>query len=322
MSTGLPNVEWSIIVGQGSWKNSNTEVNPTYLPAGNDYNTGITLLLTAYGEGDCGFVETQEININFEPEIIVNAGTGGTICKGKISKLMVPQILPQDFNQNPIVPFIWTTSGDGFFNNPTGEINPIYTPGPLDNQNGYLTPVTLTLTAFGTETCPGDSSDFNGDGINDYSQDIQLLVEPSISVFAGNDVTICTDNTQYDILDAFTNKTDPVVTWTTLGGSQAGFVDPTNVNTSYFPQQEDYDRGYVTLVLRGAGSGNCTNSIEDTMTIFFSEAIDAYAGPVESVCYPDSYVFPSEGDKAPKIYSSTNSYSSYYWEILDGDGTY
>jgi len=321
MSTGSPNVEWSIIVGQGSWKNSNTEVNPTYLPAGNDYNTGITLLLTAYGEGDCGFVETQEININFEPEIIVNAGTGGTICEGQNFQVNGAQILPQDFNQNPIVPFIWTTSGDGFFNNPTGEINPIYTPGPLDNQNGYLTPVTLTLTAFGTETCPGDSSDFNGDGINDYSQDIQLLVEPSISVFAGNDVTICTDNTQYDILDAFTNKTDPVVTWTTIGGSQAGFADPTNVNTSYFPQQEDYDRGYVTLVLRGAGSGNCTNSIEDTMTIFFSEAIDAYAGPVESVCYPDSYVFPSEGDKAPKIYSSTNSYSSYYWEILDGDGT-
>ena len=62
---------------------------------------------------------------------------------------------------------------------------------------------------------------------------------------------------------------------TTLDNSQDGFVDPTTVNTSYYPQPEDYDRGYVTLVLRGAGSGNCTNSIEDTMTIFLSEAIDA-----------------------------------------------
>ena len=308
-STGSPDVEWSIIVGQGSWQNSNTEVNPTYLPAGNDYNTGVTLLLTAYGEGDCGFVETQEININFVPEIIVNAGTGGTICENENFQVFGAQVLGT-------TDFIWTTSGDGFFNNPTGEINPIYTPGPLDNQDGYLNPVILTLTAFGNDTCPGDSSDFNGDGINDYSQDIQLLVEPSISVFAGNDVTICTDQTFYTISDAFTNKTNPVVTWTTLDNSQDGFVDPTTVNTSYYPQPEDYDRGYVTLVLRGAGSGNCTNSIEDTMTIFLSEAIDAFAGAVDSVCYPDSYVVQDA-----IINSSPDSYSSYSWQILDGDGT-
>ena len=78
-----------------------------------------------------------------------------------------------------------------------------------------------------------------------------------------------------------------VVTWTTLGGSQVGFIDPTTVNTCYQPQQEDYDRGYVTLVLRGAGSGKLYDGIQDTMTIFLSEAIDAFAGEVDSVCYPE-----------------------------------
>ena len=81
MSTGLPNVEWSIIVGQGSLKIQTLRlIQRIYLQGMIIIQD--TLLLTAYGEGDCGFVETQEININFEPEIIVNAGTGGT-PKGK-----------------------------------------------------------------------------------------------------------------------------------------------------------------------------------------------------------------------------------------------
>ncbi|MGB1941221.1 MAG: hypothetical protein ACPHOD_01045, partial [Flavobacteriaceae bacterium] len=292
---GSPDIEWSIITGQGTWQNSNTEVNPTYIPAGNDYTTGVTLLLTAFGEGDCNFIDTQEINIEFDPEIIVNAGTGGTICEGQDYQIFGAQVFGT-------TAYSWTTSGDGFFNNATLE-NPIYTPGPLDEQNGFITPVTLTLTATGNGSCPGQS------------ESIQLLVEPSISVYAGADATVCTDNTFYTIADATTNKANPVVTWTTLDGSQAGFVDPTTVNTSYQPLQEDYDRGYVTLVLRGAGSGNCTNSIEDTMTIFFSEAIDATAGEVDSVCYPDSYIVQDA-----VINSSPDSYSSYQWTILDGDG--
>ena len=292
---GSPDIEWSIITGQGTWQNSNTEVNPTYIPAGNDYTTGVTLLLTAFGEGDCNFIDTQEINIEFDPEIIVNAGTGGTICEGQDYQIFGAQVFGT-------TAYSWTTSGDGFFNNATRE-NPIYTPGPLDEQNGFITPVTLTLTATGKGSCPGQS------------ESIQLLVEPSISVYAGADATVCTDNTFYTIADATTNKANPVVTWTTLDGSQAGFVDPTTVNTSYQPLQEDYDRGYVTLVLRGAGSGNCTNSIEDTMTIFFSEAIDATAGEVDSVCYPDSYIVQDA-----VINSSPDSYSSYQWTILDGDG--
>jgi hypothetical protein len=294
-SSGAPNVEWSIIVGQGGWLNSNTEVNPTYVPAGNDYNTGVTLLLTAFGEGDCNFIETQEINLDFVPEIIVNAGTGGTICEGQEFQVFGAQVFGS-------TEYEWSTSGDGFFNN-SGLVNPIYTPGALDRQNGFITPITLTLTAEGNDSCP------------DQAESIQLLVEPSISVFAGDDVTICTDVIFYSITDAFTNKSDPVVTWSTIEGSQVGFVDPTTVNTSYQPQLEDYDRGFVTLVLRGAGSGNCTNSIEDTMTIFFSDAIDAYAGDVDSVCYPDSYIIQDA-----VINSSPESYDSFEWTIQDGTG--
>ena len=294
-TAGSPNVEWSIITGQGTWQNSNTEVNPTYIPGGNDYSTGVTLLLTAFGEGDCNFIDTQEINIEFEPEIIVNAGTGGTICEGQDFQVFGAQVFGT-------TEYSWTTSGDGFFNN-ANLVNPIYTPGPLDEENGYITPVTLTLTATGNGSCPGKS------------ESIQLLVEPSISVFAGDDVTICTDQVFYTISDASTNKTNPVVTWTTLSGSQAGFVDPTTVNTSYQPLQEDYERGYVTLILRGAGSGNCTNSIQDTMTIFFSEAIDAFAGEVDSVCYPENYIVQDA-----VINSSQDSYSSYSWTIIDGAG--
>ena len=38
-----------------------------------------------------------------------------------------------------------------------------------------------------------------------------------------------------------------------LEGSQAGFTDPTSINTDYIPQPEDLVRGFVTLVLRTPG---------------------------------------------------------------------
>ena len=51
------------------------------------------------------------------------------------------------------------------------------------------------------------------------------------------------------------------------------------------------------------------------MTIFFSEAIDAFAGEVDSVCYPENYIVQDA-----VINSSQDSYSSYSWTIIDGAG--
>ena len=93
-------------------------------------------------------------------------------------------------------------------------------------------------------------------------------------------------------------------------GSQAGFVDPTTVNTSYQPLQEDYERGYVTLILRGAGSGNCTNSIQDTVTISFLRPLMPL--PVRLIVS----VMQLCADAV--INSSQDSYSSYSWTIIDG----
>ena len=49
-TAGSPNVEWSIITGQGTWQNSNTEVNPTYIPGGNGlYNWSYTIVDCLWG---------------------------------------------------------------------------------------------------------------------------------------------------------------------------------------------------------------------------------------------------------------------------------
>ena len=106
----------------------------------------------------------------------------------------------------------------------------------LDEENGYITPVTLTLTATGNGSCPGKS------------ESIQLLVEPSISVFAGDDVTICTDQAFYTISDADQQiKLIQSLPGQRLVEVKSDLLIQLLLNTSYQPQQEDYDRGYVTL---------------------------------------------------------------------------
>ena len=140
-TAGSPNVEWSIITGQGTWQNSNTEVNPTYIPGGNDYTTGVTLLLTAFGEGDCNFIDTQEINIELTQKSLSMQVQAVQYARDKIFKCLVRRFQSKLLNMHGL------PRGDGFFNN--AKLIRFIPPGPLDEQNGYITPVTLTLTASG-----------------------------------------------------------------------------------------------------------------------------------------------------------------------------
>ena len=308
--SGTPNIQWSILSGDGVWETSSTILNPSYRPQGDDYANGISLQLTAFGEGDCQFIERKNILVQFVPEIIVNLGQAQNqqaICEDQPFQITNSQVFgTEDFE--------WATNGDGYFSN-TSTRNPIYYPGPGDIINAPG-PVMLTLTAQGNSNCPGDS-DF-----------IELRIETIARPYAGDDVTICSDEPFYEISDAniqnsqgvpIPDQDAPAVIWTTLEGSQAGFTDPTSINTDYIPQPEDLVRGFVTLVLRTPGTGICSSNPSDSMTITFSEAIEAYAGADASVCYDPTGTTYTVDDAV--ISSSINSYESFNWIVIEGEGT-
>ena len=68
-------------------------------------------LLLKVGSGECFNAEA-------------NAGGDQTICEGFA-------FIPEDASVNFAEDFIWSTSGDGTFDDPT-KIHPIYTPGDFD----------------------------------------------------------------------------------------------------------------------------------------------------------------------------------------------
>ena len=106
--------------GPGSLINANT-LTPTYVPLPGETGT-VTLTLTATGSQ-----YLQLRNSRFDPYLAVNplpdvnAGPDATICAANTHTLAG--------TQSNCSPWLWTTSGDGTFNNPN-LLNPVYTPGP------------------------------------------------------------------------------------------------------------------------------------------------------------------------------------------------
>ncbi len=97
------------------------------------------------------------------------AGTDDTICKGE-SYTLQGEV---DFSEETL----WTTSGDGTFNDPT-SLNAIYIPGFWDDTTGS---VTLTLNANPIDPCPlADNDEMeltidNCSGIEDHDNNMMKI---------------------------------------------------------------------------------------------------------------------------------------------------
>jgi len=119
----------------------------TYAHGAGDLNNGmVTLVLTAWGFGDT-LVSTDSLVlfINDKPQAF--AGNDSTICHD--------QVLQLQGNASSYASVAWASDGDGAFTDST-TLNPVYTPGEADIQNGG---VKLTLKAYPVEPCTEEDSD-------------------------------------------------------------------------------------------------------------------------------------------------------------------
>ncbi len=144
-ATSQQSVLWTT-EGDGNFINQTT-LTPGYIRGSGDVALGyFDLVLTAYGY-EVGMEASDTVHVDIINDVMVDLGNDTLICYDETLQLN-PEVINADS-------LMWTTSGDGTFNNDT-ILNPMYTPGSEDIANGE---VTLNLYAEAFAPCDGDDND-------------------------------------------------------------------------------------------------------------------------------------------------------------------
>lgn len=262
-------------------------LNTTYLPGNLDVANGqVDLTLTAYGSYGCAtdsVSSTLLLSISGYPS--ANAGPDGLICA---SGTFTPAASVHNVSS-----LVWGTSGDGQFND-ISLLNPVYTPGIQDKNNGV---VALYLLATGDGACSNVTA----------TDTLVLQIHPVPVVNAGTDATICasaTLQTQAQCINC------SGVTWMSSG--DGWFSNSHEPVTTYYPGNNDKNSGIVTLTLRGNGTSVCSNTVaEDQLVLTILPLPQVDAGNDVHVCY---------GEVA-SLSAMASNYTVVEWST-QGDGTF
>jgi gliding motility-associated-like protein len=252
---------WST-TGTGTFTNPATALANIYNASTADsLATGVDLILTATGTSVCpAAMDTMHISIL--PFGTVNAGADLSYCANN-AVVQLNGSLVGDATQTQ-----WSTSGTGSFYPSNSVLTPTYIPSAIDTAIGN---VTLTLTAL--NSC------------NNASDVMQLELTPAPYVNAGADQTFCDQVSQFNLSGMISGITN-VGQWSTTGtGSTA---NAGSLNTTYTASAADVAAGQIVITLSSLNNGNC-NTVTDAMTIYLTDAVQANAGPDQSVCVSSTY---------------------------------
>jgi hypothetical protein len=145
---------------------------------------------------------------------------------------------------------MWTTTGDGTFQDPT-KLKTKYLRGNEDLNNEE---VTLALTAFGFQ--PGLEA----------TDSVIVFLSDDPFADAGNDTLLCAGEVLQ--LSGIAANHD-VVAWRTAGDGT--FSDTTALNAIYTPGSGDLSNGSVELTLVAKGITGCVGEDEDEMLVTIDE---------------------------------------------------
>jgi len=212
-----------------------------------------------------------------------DAGADDTICENNIYTLSGNVLNEQSI--------LWTTTGDGTFDDPT-ILASTYTPGVADILNGS---VDLSLTAYAIAPCGSDATD-----------DMTLTIQGLTVVDAGADASIC----QYSIytLSGSATNTQSVL-WTTSGDGT--FDDPTSFTATYTHGTIDANLGSVTLTLTAASTNPCVGDVSDNMTLLITP------GPLPDFTYS---IIQCDSLQFTDLTTSPPGYNIVTWQWDFGDG--
>lgn len=276
-------VTWSAVNGEGYFTNIHS-LQTTYVPQGNDIGNSVTLKLEAEPQDPCAGSAFDQMNVDIALLPEPDAGENDSICVGGTYQL-------SGFVQNNYSSLLWSTSGDGNFQNPN-QTNAVYIPGDNDAENGQ---VTLTMTVTGEGACNQEIAD-----------EMILAINNPPEADAGDDATIC-ENSTYQLQPTIENSDD--VQWSTQGDGT--FENQNSETAVYDPGVQDIENGQVTLQITAQALPPCTGSVNDEMTLYFEPLPIVMAGEDAEICDNESYTL--QGD--------TVHASGVYW-TTSGDGTF
>jgi gliding motility-associated-like protein len=242
--------------GAGTFTPNNTTMNATYAPTAAERAAGtVTLTLTTTGNGGCNAVNDQVV-ITITPSPTANAGVDQTKCGNNAATTLAGSVTVATGG-------IWS-GGAGSFSPNTSALNAVYTPTAGEISSGS---VTLTLTTSGNGTC------------NPVTDQMTIFFSAPPTANAGVDQTKCANNAATTLAGSVTVATGGQ--WT--GGLGTFAPNNNTLTATYTPTAGEIAGGNITLTLTSTGNGTCT-AVTDQMTIFFTPAPTANAGPDQTVC--------------------------------------
>ncbi|MBC8487264.1 MAG: T9SS type A sorting domain-containing protein [Bacteroidetes bacterium] len=250
------NYEWTTS-GTGTF-DDNAILTPVYIPGADDIANGsVVLTLTAFGSEQ---TVSDDMTLTINQIAIAYAGEDATFCSNSTYEI-------SDATAENYASVEWTTSGDGTFDD-ISLINPVYTPGSMDINNGSAT-LTFTVTAF--EPC------------NDAIDELMLTFELAPVAYAGEDNQINNDET-YIIGDATAENYFSVL-WETSGDGT--FDDASSVNPTYTPGPNDIEAEEVTLTITVNGNDPCGAVTDDMLLTIHT------VGVIENAANLNISIFPN-----------------------------
>ena len=222
--------------GTGSFSPDNLSLNATYIPSDADTALGlVTLVLSSTNIGTCLEVK-DSMQINIAPAPTALAGNDIYLCNTDLAQLNGQIIFGSGSGK-------WTTNGTGHFTPSDTSLNAIYTPGSADTLNGS---VQFILTSIN-----------NGGCIAVYDT-LDLFFTPRPFVEAGNNQTICANNTA--ILSGVITGSSTTGIWTSNGSGTFSPYD-TSLNATYIPSLADEISGSVIITLNSTNACNKSDNL-------------------------------------------------------------
>ncbi|MCX6304921.1 MAG: Ig-like domain-containing protein, partial [Bacteroidetes bacterium] len=257
-ATYATTLSWSKGLGSGVLTNANT-ISPTYTFGVGESSVTLTLTATPAGGSLCS-PATDAMVITIVPAATAVSGGNATICQTSTYLLI-------SATATNYTTLLWTTSGDGYFNN-NQSLNPIYTPGISDIALGHAD---LTLTATGTSPCAAAAST------------MRLTILPSPVVNAGVDGNMCSVSGSYTVSGATASNYSALL-WTHNGTGH--LTNATGLTPTYtFGLNET---GPVTLTITATGNTPCGNA-SDQMVLTIVPGPIVNAGPDGETCQTTSH---------------------------------
>ena len=259
--SGISNTGSWTTSGDGSFGFADTVLINEYYPGINDISDEyVSLILTSTNNGNCP-ADVDTFFVNILPKPIVFAGNDKNVCKTLNASL-------NGTVSGTTTTGSWITLGDGSFSN-NNILNPTYIPGTNDTATGF---VYLVLTSTNNLSCI------------EVSDTIKLNFIDLPYVNAGSDLSICNNNTEFD-LSGIINSPTNTGQWIS-SGTGTFIPNDTAMNVTYISTPDDTLSGNISIILNATNT--CTFS--DTILINYSLSPVIEAGVNRTICIDQSQV--------------------------------